>query len=207
MKNSTILFSLFMIQAVAVIIQPIVYDNFEGSKALYYGTKNGTIDTVAKNPAPNAVNGSALCAKYVRNDAKKFDNIKMSVAGKLVDVSPFATYKGIPPKLKMKIYTSAPIGTLVEILLGSKGRNTEYPAGTNSQYQAHTTVMNAWEELEFKFAQIPQGSETSAVQIDQVTLLFNPNSSTADTYYFDDITGPPIAIDSAVSDNKNQKNK
>jgi hypothetical protein len=90
----------------------------------------------------------------------------------------------------MKIYTTAPVGTLVEILLGSRQGNNDYPAGTNSQYQAYTSVTNKWEELEFKFSQIPQGSETSTTQIDQVTLLFNPNSANSDKYYFDDITGP-----------------
>jgi len=85
----------------------------------------------------------------------------MELALKLADVSPFATYLGIPPKIKMKIYTTAPVGTLVEILLGSKNGNNDYPAGTNSQYQAYTTVSNGWQQLEFKFSQIPQGSETS----------------------------------------------
>jgi hypothetical protein len=119
----------------------------------------------------------------------------MSISGKLVGVSEYATYIGNPPQLKMKVYTAAPVGTLVEILLGCRGRNNEYPAGTHSQYQAYTTVSNAWEELEFKFSQIPEGSETSATQIDQLTLLFNPNTSTSDTYYFDDITGPVLIPD------------
>lgn len=173
------------------------YDNFEGSKSIKYGARTGVLDTVVKNPAPNKVDSSAKCALYIRNSTKKFDNIKMSVSGKLVGVNEYATYLGIPPKLKMKVYTTAPAGTLVEILLGSKGRNNEYPAGTHSQYQAYTTVINAWEEIEFKFSQIPEGSETSAEEIDQITLLFNPNSSTSDSYYFDDITGPIMISDKA----------
>jgi hypothetical protein len=116
----------------------------------------------------------------------------MSVHGRLTGVNEYATYLGIPPRFKMKVYTSAPAGTLVEILIGSKNGNNDYPAGTNSQYQTYTTKTNQWEELEFKFSQVPQGSETSFDQIDQVTLLFNPNSSTSDTYYFDEITGPSI---------------
>jgi hypothetical protein len=148
---------------------------------------------MAKNPAPHDdVNSSSKCAMYIRNGSKKFDNIKMSVIGKLADVSPFATYTGNPPKLKMKIFTSAPPGTLVEILLGSQGRNNEYPAGTNSQYQARTTRTNTWEEIEFLFSQIPQGSETSTKEVDQITILFNPNTLTSDTYYFDDVTGPAL---------------
>ncbi|MBA3664932.1 MAG: hypothetical protein H0W61_12090 [Bacteroidetes bacterium] len=169
-----------------------IYDNFEGTKALHYGERTGVLDTVAKNPAPNSVNGSVKCGLYVRNAAKKFANIKMNLPQKLTGVDAFATYLGIPPKLKLKVYTSAPAGTLVEILLGSKRGNNDYPAGTHSQYQAYTTKSNEWEELEFKFSQIPQGSETSATQIDQVVLLFNPNSSTSDTYYFDDLSGPSV---------------
>jgi hypothetical protein len=179
-----------------------VYDNFEGTKVIYYAWKNGVIDTVVKNPGPNSVNNSAKCGKYVRNRAQKFDNIKMPLNGVLSDVSLYATYAGVPPKLKMKIYTTAPAGTMVEILLGNKSLNNTYPAGTNSQYQAHTTVSGEWEELEFKFAQIPEGSETSTANIDQLTLLFNPNSNTSDTYYFDEITGPTVIPVSPESVNK-----
>lgn len=193
--GTTLIFLFFMLQAGFMfdLTKTQVYDNFEGKKAIHYGARTGVLDTTAKNPAPNNVDSSAKCALYVRNSTKKFDNIKMSLSGKLVNVNEYATYTGIPPQLKMKVYTAAPVGTLVEILLGSRGRNNEYPAGTHSQYQAYTTVSNAWEELEFKFSQIPEGSETSASQIDQVTLLFNPNTSTSDTYYFDDITGPGLA--------------
>jgi hypothetical protein len=170
-----------------------IYDNFDGVRALHYGERTGVLDTNAKNPAPDKVNGSDRCGLYVRNGAKKFANIKMNLPQKLIGVDAYATYVGEPPQLKMKVYTAAPPGTLVEILLGSKKGNNDYPAGTHSQYQAYTTKSNAWEELTFKFSQIPQGSETSAEQIDQLVLLFNPNSSTSDTYYFDELSGPPIS--------------
>lgn len=185
--------SFFLILVFSARGQLLCYDNFEGTKFLYYSEKFGILDTLAKNPAPNSIDSSKKCALYIRNGSKKFDNIKMSLPGRLIHVDSFATYLGVPPQITMKVYTSAPVGTLVEILLGSKGRNTEYPAGTNSQYQAYTTVTNAWEELKFKFSQVPQGSETSFDEIDQVTLLFFPNSSNSDTYYFDEIKGPPLA--------------
>jgi hypothetical protein len=169
-----------------------IYDNFDGTRLLHYGERTGVLDTNAKNPAPDKVNSSGRCGLYVRNGAKKFANIKMNLPHKLIGVDAYATYVGEPPQLKMKVFTAAPPGTLVEILLGSKKGNNDYPAGTHSQYQAYTTKSNAWEELTFKFSQIPQGSETSADQIDQLVLLFNPNSSTSDTYYFDDLSGPPM---------------
>lgn len=172
--------------------QEVTYDNFEGNKLVSYYEKSGVLDTTAPNPAPDKVNSSSKCAFYVRNASKKFDNIKMRLYANLIDVSPYTTYLGVPPRLKMKLYTTAPPGTLIEILLGSNRGNNAYPAGTNSQYQAYTTVSNAWEEIEFKFSQVPEGSETSTTQIDQITLLFNPNSSTSDTYYFDEIAGPGL---------------
>lgn len=199
-KKYTYIFSAFLFQTAAFSQQ--VYDNFDGNKVVHYGQRNGVLDSVFKNPAPNDINNSEHCAMYVRNRIQKFDNIKMPFISRLSDVSPYATYLGVPPKIKMKIYTTAPVGTLVEILLGNKSGNNAYPGGTNSQYQSHTTVTGAWEELEFLFAQIPEGSETSTTQIDQITLLFNPNTNTSDTYYFDEITGPPL-----VQENEGIKNK
>jgi hypothetical protein len=191
-KKRSILISAFIFQMTSLLAQNQTYDDFEGNKSLHYSSKNGVLDTAVKNPAANDVNKSAKCAMYIRNRAQKFDNIKMPLHGKLTDVSPYATYLGVPPKLKMKVYTTAPVGTMIEILLGDKSKNNTYPGGTNSQYQAYTTVSGAWEELEFKFAQIPEGSETPTTGVDQVTLLFNPNSTSSDTYYFDEISGPAI---------------
>lgn len=185
--------------------QEQVYDDFEGKKVVKYGERFGVLDSAVKNPAPNVINKSATCAYYVRNGSKKFANIKMSLDRNLTGVEKYATYEGIPPRLRMKVYTTAPSGTLVEILLGSKRGNNDYPAGTHSQYQAYTSTSNEWEELEFKFSQIPQGSETAADQIDQIVLLFNPNSSTSDEYYFDDITGPLLGA--AVVKEEPEKNE
>lgn len=191
-KQYLILFSVFLFSANSMVSQSLCYDNFEGIKYLFYTEKSGVLDTLAINPAPNNIDSSKICALYVRNRSKKFDNIKMSFSGKLSNIDNYTTYLGNPPQISMKIFTTAPVGTLIEILLGSKGRNNEYPAGTNSQYQAYTTVSDAWEVVYFKFSQIPKGSETSVVEIDQITLLFDPNSTNSDTYYFDDITGPPL---------------
>ncbi|MGZ4036665.1 MAG: hypothetical protein ACXVPQ_02485, partial [Bacteroidia bacterium] len=112
------------------------------------------------------------------------------------------------PKLKMKIFTTAPAGTVVEIQLGRRG-GIAYPDGTYSQFQTVTTVSNDWEELEFNFSEIPQGSKTDGSQINQITILFNPNSMSNDIYYFDEISGPVIGSEhsdsasiSSVKENK-----
>jgi len=170
--------------------QQSVYDNFENQKSVCYLERGGVLDTTIKNPGQNAVNKSSHCALYVRNGSRKFDNIKMSLSSGLSDIDRYATYEGNPPQIKLKVFTTAPAGTLVEVLLGSRNGNNDYPAGTHSQYQAYTKKSNEWEELTFLFSQIPQGSETGMSQVDQIVLLFNPNSSTSDSYYFDDLTGP-----------------
>ena len=190
-KNSVLVLAAFL-SIGNIKSQTLCYDNFEGTKTIRYSEKTGVLDSLAKNPGPDSVNNSKKCGKYIRNAGKKFDNIKMKLPANLTDVDSYATYLGIPPRFKMKVYTSAPAGTLVEILLGRESGNADYPSGTHSQYQAYTTVSNKWETLEFKFSQIPQGSETTSAQIDQATLLFNPNSSTSDTYYFDELAGPPL---------------
>ncbi|MBC7863731.1 MAG: hypothetical protein IAF38_12200 [Bacteroidia bacterium] len=209
LKRGFILVAVILFQTAQVFSQNMSYDNFDGKKVVLYGARNGVLDSLAKNPGTNNIDSSAKCAKYTRNGEKKFDNIKMNLNGQLSGVSAFATYLGIPPKIKLKIYTNAPIGTLVEVLLGSKGRNNEYPAGTHSQYQAHTTLTGAWEELEFKFSQIPEGSETTDAEINQITLMFNPNSASTDIYYFDELSGPmvikPITEEKPVITDKKEK--
>jgi hypothetical protein len=173
------------------------YDNFEGNSVVCYNvSKGGKIDTLAANPAPDNINSSKQCAKYTRNGKEKYDNIKMSTKGKLGDVTKFASYTGQPDKIRMKVYTNAPVGTLIELQLGKKD-GPAYPEGVNSQYQAVTTKSGAWEELEFKFSQTPQGSQTSVEEVDQITLLFNPNTNTDYVFYFDDITGPPVVASAA----------
>lgn len=193
-RKYRILFLLIITQLATALAQPSIYDNFEGKKLVTYTERSGVLDTAAKNPEPSPANNSEKCALYVRNGSKKFDNIKMSLGGNLKDIANYATYLGEPPRIKMKIKTNAPAGTLVEILLGSRKGNNDYPAGTNSQYQAYTSKSGVWEELEFAFSQVPQGSETSFEQVDQVTLLFSPNTLSSDTYYFDDLTGPAVTI-------------
>ena len=155
------------------------------------GPRNGKLDSVCVNPKINDINNNKQCLKYERKSTAKYDNIKIYPQGKLADVAPYATYKGIPPKITMKVYSSAPVGTKVELQLGKKD-DDNYPSGIHSQYEAVTTVQNAWEVLTFTFSQIPEGSKVSPTDVDLVTILFSPNSSRSDTYYFSDLTGPSL---------------
>lgn len=188
--RSRIILLILLVAAVRVALGQQVYDNFEGKGCVRYDLLTaGRLDTVP-NPASSGVNSSAQCAKYVRS-GQRYDNIKMKLSAPLTNVTDYATHLGTPPRFKMKIYTTAPVGTLVEIQLGKQGARP-YPAGIHSQYQAFTTVTGKWEELEFIFSQVPAGSATAAADVDQIILLFNPYFNSPDTFYFDELTGPSL---------------
>lgn len=190
-KNLVLVSSLLLTSGLSFAQQN--YDDYSGKKFLTYGAKNGTLDTAFKNPASNPVNSSPTCAKYSRVN-ETYASIRMYPKRKLSDVTLYATYEPTAPRIKMKVFTKAPVGTKVELQLGKRGENS-YPVGVHSVYQAVTTVQNAWEELSFTFSHTPTESLVKSTDIDQLTLMFAPNSTSADTYYFDDLTGPALISD------------
>lgn len=178
------------------------YDNFDGAKSQNFGLVNGILSEVI-NPSVDTINNSAKCAKYIRVDTIQYDNIKIYPYRKLVDITPYATNSGTPPKFKMKIYTAAPIGTVVELQVGRK-TDDNFPTGIHSRYQAITKIQNAWEELTFSFLEIPPKSNVASGDIDKVVLFFSPTFFNGDTYYFDDLTGPELIPDLiSVQENNN----
>ena len=168
------------------------YDDFEGNKFQYFGLRNGILDSAFSNSWSNGVNNTAKCARYERSDTVQHDNIKIYPYNKLVDVTPYATNSGTPPRFKMKLYTSAPIGTIVNLQLGVKS-DDNFPSGINSIYQDTTTVQNDWEEMIFTFMEIPVGSLVGPNDVDKIVLFFSPFSFSGDTFYFDDLTGPELS--------------
>jgi len=166
------------------------YCDFEGTKVITFGFHNGVIDSMATNPASNFINNSLTCAKYIR-DTAMYDNIKIYPDTTLSDITTYASNLPLAPKITMKLYSSAAIGTLVELQLGIKSDDT-YPTGIHSVYNATTTAQNAWQDITFDYLQSPIGSLVLPTQIDKVVLLFHPNSSARDTMYFDSLVGPQL---------------
>ncbi|MBA3971005.1 MAG: T9SS type A sorting domain-containing protein [Bacteroidetes bacterium] len=173
------------------------YCDFEGSKVIYFGGYSGILDSAFANPDPNTINPTTFCAKYIR-DTVLFDNFKMYPSAKLSDVSPYATFTTL--KIKMKLYTSAPVGSNILLQLGTKFDDI-YPSGTHSEYTAVTTAQNAWQVISFNFFQIPTGSMTAPTDIDKIVVLFKPNTSGRDTIFFDDPTGPEIIVSGIPTEN------
>ncbi len=193
-KNLVLVSSLLLTSGLSFAQQN--YDDYSGKKFVTYGSKNGALDTAFKNPGPGNVNNSPMCAKYTRVSGTSYASIRMYPKRKLSDVSFYASTDEKAPKIKMKVFTKAPVGTKVELQLGKRGENS-YPVGIHSVYNAVTTVQDSWEELTFSFSHTPKESQVNSVDIDQLILLFAPNSSTSDTYYFDDLTGPALITDAS----------
>lgn len=178
-----------------------IYRDFEinGIELHDFGFRHGILDTTFSNMDTTGLNESKRCAKYVRNDTVLYDVVHLKMYKKLSDVSNYSS-SFATKKIKIKMFTDAPVGTPIHLQLGSQNDNS-YPSGVHSTYETQTTVQNEWEELIFNFIEIPMGSMVSATNIDRISLLFNPAPQTivGDTFYFDDLTGPNI---SDVSINK-----
>lgn len=195
MKTLICILATLLINCAYIIAQSQVYS----ASNLFIASKTGNLTRALSAPKTNETcNAHGHCFKYQRNTNQKYDNIKFNVSGKLIDVGQYASHEASAPKIKMKVYTTAPVGTVIEIQLGKRG-GIAYPDGTHSQYQATTTVSNEWEELEFAYSVSPEGSHTTAHEVNQLTLLFNPNSQSNDIYYFEEITGPPIGVEPVPS--------
>jgi hypothetical protein len=166
------------------------YCDHEGTKVMYYGWCSGVIDSMHVNPAPDAVNGSAFCTKYIR-DTALYDNIHIYPNSRLVDVAPYDVTGSSAPKIRMKLYSSAPVGTDIKLQLGSKMDNS-YPSGVHSEFSAVTTVQNAWQLVTFNFNGLIPGGMVASTDVDKLVLLFHTNSTARDTIYIDDVTGPEL---------------
>lgn len=187
MKPYTLLFLLVFVNSISA------QQNYIGdSKFRKFGPRNGNLDSASRNPSKESPDSKVV--KYDRSNSVSYDNIKIYPNRKLTNIEQYATYEGNPPKISLNLYSTAPVGTKVEIQLGKKG-DDNYPSGVHSQYEAYTTRQNEWERLTFKFSQMPKGSKVKPTEVDKITLLFSPNSQSGDTYYFDDLNGPPMVAE------------
>lgn len=173
------------------------YCDFEGNKVLSFGLSTGILDSFAINPVPDSINTSSFCAKYLRNTSL-YDIIRLYPNMKLVDVSSYADSSPQAPKINIKVYSSAPVGSEIQLQLGSMSIDS-FPAGTHSSFVGVTTVQNAWELVTFSYYESPIGSMVLPTEIDKIILLFNPLTSTVETIYFDDLTGPPLINPTGIS--------
>jgi hypothetical protein len=164
------------------------YCDFEGVKFISFADYNGVLDTNITNPDMDTTNGSAKCAKYIR-DTALYDNIKFYAHNKFIDVDPWVTNAPGAPKLSMLVWTTAAPGTKIEVQLGTR-TNTTFPGGIYSIHMASTYMQRKWHLILFNYFEKPAGGFTMSGSIDKIVVLFNPNTNARDTVFFDDPTGP-----------------
>ncbi|MCD0470560.1 family 16 glycosylhydrolase [Flavobacterium sp. JAS] len=161
-----------------------IYEDFQTNRNIVYGLKTGVLTEAVANPSATGINTSALVGKYVRNASELYDVLNI----KNVVISNANDYVYGRKKLSFDIYTSAPVGTKISMQLENSlvTTATNFPSGRHSGYKATTTVQNKWETIEFEFEKVIDPN-TSALTINNVVFLFESNSNSGATYYFDNL--------------------
>lgn len=165
------------------------WDNFENTRVANYGFVNGVFIPYNENPDQSGANTSQVAAQYIRNAAEQFDVIVMNAV--MANVTDYAVGT---KTMSMDVWSPA-VGKTVQITLENTALATNpYPTGRHSEYQAVTTVANAWETLTFTLTGTPDGNVAPTI-LNQLVVLFDPGSNNGDTYYFDNLNGPELAND------------
>ncbi len=129
---------------------------------------DGGVAEVVPNPLPSGINTSATVGKIVRDGGVIWSGSKVELADNL----DFATNNS----LTMKVYTTAPVGTLVKFKLEGSGNATERDVAT--------TVSGEWEEMTWDFTGTPSDLNTLVFMFDFGNVGDGTETS---TFYFDDI--------------------
>lgn len=158
------------------------FENFDDKRNLTYLSSTGTYQAPVANPEPSGVNTSANVAHYVRNSAEQYDVLVYAVST-ITDASQFSTRA---KKFLMDVHSTAPANTLIFIQLENSATATasNFPTGRHSRYVAYTSAQNDWGRLEFELDAILDSSVPNN-SVDRIIILFNSNSLTGHTYYFD----------------------
>jgi beta-glucanase (GH16 family) len=161
-----------------------IHEDFQSNRNVLYPLKTGVLTEAVANPSATGINTSASVGKYVRNSSELYDVLNI----KNVTITNANDYVYGRKKLSFDIYTSAPVGTKISMQLENSlvTTATNYPSGRHSGFKATTTVQNKWETIEFEFEKIIDAN-TSALSINNVVILFESNSSSGATYFFDNL--------------------
>lgn len=165
MKKITLLFCLFMATIGYAQMTPIDFETTI-TTASFVDFDGGTA-TVIANPQSSGTNTSATVAQIVRNGGEIWGGSKIELAANL----DFSTFNG----MSMKVFTSAPVGTVIKFKL---------EGGGETEVDAVTTVSNEWETLTWDFT----GAE---VHFNTLVFMFDfgntGDGSTNSTFLFDDV--------------------
>ncbi len=147
------------------------FSNFDGGTAI-----------VTSNPMSSGINTSSSVAKIVRDGGAIWAGSKISLTDNL-DFS-------VLTKITMKVFTTAPVGTIVKFKLEGSGPSVDV--------NAMTTVSGTWETLEWVFVGTPNNLNEIVFMFDYGNTGDGTNNS---TFYFDDIeqvSGPTAPVPTSL---------
>ena len=168
MKNLSLLFTLLLFTAFTY-AQSLPIDFESGVTTASFTDFDGGVGTVISNPQSNGINTSATVAQIVRNGGQTWAGSKLALANNI----DFTTNS----VLSMKVYTAAPVGTIIRFKLEEAG-------GSFAERDAVTTVTGAWETLTWDFTGTPSNFKDLVFMFDFGNL---GDGSATSTFLFDDI--------------------
>ncbi len=143
----------------------------------------GGIETMYEtNPNKDIQDNSDFVGRYGRAGNELFDVLKMNFT-EPIDATDLRTKVNT---FKMDVYSTV-TGTIpVTVEFVNRAKNTGYPKGIHSQYNATITQANTWQTLTFEYVNTADWS-IKGDEVNGINILFNPNSNTANIYYFDNL--------------------
>ncbi|WP_299439030.1 carbohydrate-binding protein [uncultured Aquimarina sp.] len=165
------------------LLEEIIIADYDGINQLELFFENGEYTPNVTNPTPNDINNSANVARYERGAFELYDVVSFNT-DTIEDSSSFIEGDNI---FFMDVYTSAPVGTEISLSLENReGSDSDFPAGRNSQYTSVVKEQNQWHTIAFSYTTSPDAG-TSNLSINEISILFDPNSNISETYYFDNL--------------------
>lgn len=163
-------------------IQEFTFENFDDPANATFSASDGTLRVVA-NPSPDATNSSANVAEYIRNSSATFDNFQYNTSS-IPDASLYANGN---KKFSIDVKTNAQIGTEVILQLETSLANSgNFPDGRHSRYKGVIEQNGSWQRIRFQYFDRPDAA-AGDVSVSRIVILFNSNSNTGDTYYWDNL--------------------
>lgn len=179
--------STFLFDDVQQVVGPAIPDpiaaslpvDFEASVVTSDFTNvSGGITTIIENPQANSDNPSATVAQFIRSGGAPWAQSKLI----LTEFLNLSTQSAI----SMKVYTDAPVGTLLKLKVESTDE------GFANERDVNTTVSGAWQTYTWDFAGDPPVYNVLTFMLGYAT----PNdASPSATFLFDDI----VQVDPALS--------
>ena len=163
------------------------WENFDDERNVNYGFIHGVLNEGAANPDMSGINSSATCGSYIRNSSEQWDVLIIEPPAVMDDLS---DYVAGTKSITMDVYSPA-AGITVQITMEDEdtATPTNHPVGRHSDFQATTSVANAWETLTFTLVGQPDPSVPDD-GVEFFVILFDPGNFTSDTYYWDNLMGP-----------------